>query len=97
MAINLVKGQRISMDKGLSLVGVGLGWDPNANGGYDFDLDAHTSIGELLEELVYQTGLEEANVGNVRNLFFPAERKRLSVKSTLAKEKVQYGDVLLLL
>ena len=40
MAINLVKGQRISMDKGLSLVGVGLGWDPNANGGYDFDLDA---------------------------------------------------------
>ena len=64
---------------------------------YDFDLDAHTSIGELLEELVYQTGLEEANVENVRNLFFPAERKRLSVKSTLAKEKVQYGDVLLLL
>jgi stress response protein SCP2 len=25
--INLEKGQRISMDKGLSLVGVGLGWD----------------------------------------------------------------------
>ena len=24
--INLEKGQRISMDKGLSLVGVGLGW-----------------------------------------------------------------------
>jgi hypothetical protein len=40
MAINLAKGQRISMDKGLSLVGVGLGWDPNTNGGYDFDLDA---------------------------------------------------------
>ena len=27
--INLEKGQRISMDKGLTLVGVGLGWDPN--------------------------------------------------------------------
>lgn len=40
MAINLAKGQRISMDKGLSLVGVGLGWDPNTNGGYGFDLDA---------------------------------------------------------
>ena len=38
--INLEKGQRISMDKGLTLVGVGLGWDPNEGPGYDFDLDA---------------------------------------------------------
>lgn len=38
--INLEKGQRISMDKGLSVVGVGLGWDPNDGSGYDFDLDA---------------------------------------------------------
>ena len=38
--INLEKGQRISMDKSLSLVGVGLGWDPNEGSGYDFDLDA---------------------------------------------------------
>lgn len=38
--INLEKGQRISMDKGLSLVGVGIGWDPNEGSGYDFDLDA---------------------------------------------------------
>lgn len=38
--INLEKGQRISMDKSLSLVGVGLGWDPNKGSGYDFDLDA---------------------------------------------------------
>ena len=38
--INLEKGQRISMDKGLTLVGVGLGWDPNKGTGYDFDLDA---------------------------------------------------------
>lgn len=40
MAINLEKGQRISMDKGLSMVGVGLGWDPNSGAGFDFDLDA---------------------------------------------------------
>lgn len=40
--INLEKGQRISMDKGLTLVGVGLGWDPNEGTGYDFDLDAST-------------------------------------------------------
>lgn len=38
MAINLVKGQRISI--GLNRVGVGLGWDPNESGGADFDLDA---------------------------------------------------------
>ena len=38
--INLEKGQRISMDIGLRLVGVGLGWDPNEGTGYDFDLDA---------------------------------------------------------
>ena len=38
--INLEKGQRISMEKGLTLVGVGLGWDPNEGTGYDFDLDA---------------------------------------------------------
>lgn len=38
--INLEKGQRISMDKGLTRVGVGLGWDPNEGTGYDFDLDA---------------------------------------------------------
>ena len=29
MAINLEKGQRISMDNSLTLVGVGLGWDPS--------------------------------------------------------------------
>lgn len=36
--INLQKGQRIEI--GLQKVGVGLGWDPNENSGYDFDLDA---------------------------------------------------------
>ena len=38
--INLEKGQCISMEKTLHKVGVGLGWDPNANGGENFDLDA---------------------------------------------------------
>lgn len=38
MAINLVKGQRISI--GLNRVGVGLGWDPNEKEGKPFDLDA---------------------------------------------------------
>lgn len=64
---------------------------------YDFDLDEHTLIGPLLDELVCQIGLEDANTKNVRNLFFPAGRKRLSEKSTLVKEQVRYGDVLLLI
>lgn len=38
--INLEKGQRISMDNSLTLVGVGLGWDPCETPGVDFDLDA---------------------------------------------------------
>lgn len=38
--INLEKGQRIEIEKGLSSVCVGLGWDPNEGTGYDFDLDA---------------------------------------------------------
>lgn len=41
MAINLRKGQRVSLDDGLKLCLVGLGWDTNKyDGGYDFDLDA---------------------------------------------------------
>jgi tellurium resistance protein TerD len=39
MAINLTKGQRVEI-RGLSQVGVGLGWDPNEGTGFDFDLDA---------------------------------------------------------
>ncbi len=38
MAINLQKGQRMSL--GLSNVTLGLGWDPNQSTGADFDLDA---------------------------------------------------------
>jgi tellurium resistance protein TerD len=38
MAIELTKGQRISI--GLSKVGIGLGWDPNEGSGAAFDLDA---------------------------------------------------------
>ena len=41
MAINLQKGQRVSLDNSLKLALVGLGWDTNRyDGGFDFDLDA---------------------------------------------------------
>ena len=39
--VNLSKGQRVSLDKGMKMCLVGLGWDPNKyRGSYDFDLDA---------------------------------------------------------
>ena len=41
MAINLQKGQRVSLDDNMTMALVGLGWDTNQYvGGYDFDLDA---------------------------------------------------------
>lgn len=41
MAVNLSKGQRVSLDKGIVKAMIGLGWDTNQyDGGYDFDLDA---------------------------------------------------------
>ena len=41
MGVNLSKGQRVSLDKGISWALVGLGWDVNRyDGGSDFDLDA---------------------------------------------------------
>ena len=41
MAVNLSKGQRVSLDKNMTMALVGLGWDPNRyDGGFDFDLDA---------------------------------------------------------
>ncbi len=40
MAINLSKGERVSLSKGLSKIKVGLGWDPNDGTGAEFDLDA---------------------------------------------------------
>ncbi|MCG8700795.1 MAG: TerD family protein, partial [Bacteroidales bacterium] len=40
MAINLTKGERVSLSKGLQNISVGLGWDPNEGTGHEFDLDA---------------------------------------------------------
>ena len=41
MSVNLSKGQRVSLDKTMTMALVGLGWDTKQyEGGYDFDLDA---------------------------------------------------------
>ncbi|MDD6345806.1 MAG: TerD family protein [Oscillospiraceae bacterium] len=41
MGVNLSKGQRVSLDKNLTMAMIGLGWDVKQfDGGADFDLDA---------------------------------------------------------
>ena len=54
MAINLSKGQRVSLSKGLTNMKLGLGWDPNISTGDDFDLDVSVFMlgenGKLLGE-----------------------------------------------
>ncbi|MBR6028688.1 MAG: TerD family protein [Clostridia bacterium] len=64
MAINLSKGQRVSLEKSMRYVLVGLGWDTNRyDGGYDFDLDASVFMlgvnGKLLrdEDFVFYNNL----------------------------------------
>ncbi|MCI8808942.1 MAG: TerD family protein [Oscillibacter sp.] len=45
MAVNLAKGQRVSLDKTMTMALVGLGWDVNQyDGGADFDLDASAFV-----------------------------------------------------
>lgn len=64
MAINLTKGQRVSLDNSMKLALVGLGWDTNRyDGGYDFDLDASAFLlgenGKLMrdEDFVFYNNL----------------------------------------
>ncbi|MGL5940468.1 MAG: TerD family protein [Waterburya sp.] len=56
MAVNLTKGQRISLEKvapGLSDVFVGLGWDTNiTDTGQDFDIDSSVFLLDSSEKLV---------------------------------------------
>lgn len=64
MAINLTKGQRVSLDDSMKLALVGLGWDTNRyDGGHDFDLDASAFLlgenGKLMkdEDFVFYNNL----------------------------------------
>lgn len=68
MAINLQKGQRVSLDNSMKLALVGLGWDTNRyDGGYDFDLDASAFLlnenGKLIkdEDFVFYNNLNGRN------------------------------------
>ena len=52
MAINLQKGQRVSLDSSISMALVGLGWDTNKyDGGYDFDLDVSAFMLNAMDKI----------------------------------------------
>lgn len=68
MAINLQKGQRVSLDSSMKLALVGLGWDTNRyDGQADFDLDASAFLlgenGKLLrdEDFIFYNNLRSRN------------------------------------
>ncbi len=74
MAVNLSKGQRVSLDKSMTMALVGLGWDPNRyDGGYDFDLDASAFMlgrnGKVLrdEDFIFY-GNQEHRSGAVKSM-----------------------------
>lgn len=68
MAVNLSKGQRVSLDKSVTMARIGLGWDVNRyDGGQDFDLDACVFLlganGKVLqdEDFVFYNNLSARN------------------------------------
>ena len=68
MGINPSKGQRVSLEKSMTLALVGLGWDTNQyDGGHDFDLDAAAFLlgenGKVLkdEDFVFYNNLDGRN------------------------------------
>ncbi|MGN0695513.1 MAG: TerD family protein [Oscillospiraceae bacterium] len=73
MGVNLSKGQKVSLEKSMTLALVGLGWDTNKyDGGYDFDLDAAAFLldenGKVTcdEDFVFYNNLEH-NSGSVKH------------------------------
>lgn len=68
MAVNLSKGQRVSLDKSMKMALIGLGWDTNKyDGGYDFDLDAAAFLlgenGKVLsdDDFIFYNNLDGRN------------------------------------
>lgn len=68
MGVNLSKGQRVSLEKSMTLALVGLGWDTNQyDGGKDFDLDAAAFLlgenGKVLsdDDFIFYNNLKSRN------------------------------------
>ena len=73
MAVNLSKGQKISLDKGMTLALVGLGWDTNRySGGAEFDLDASAFL--LGGEPAHERGCVHGRV-SVRAHYISLQRR----------------------
>lgn len=73
MGVNLSKGQRVSLEKSMTMAMVGLGWDTNKyDGGHDFDLDAAAFLlgenGKVTGDLdfIFYNNLESRD-GSVRH------------------------------
>lgn len=73
MGVNLSKGQRVNLEKSLTMAMVGLGWDTNQyDGGHDFDLDAAAYLlgenGKVSNDLdfIFYNNLEGKN-GSVKH------------------------------
>lgn len=68
MGVNLTKGQRVNLEKGITYALIGLGWDINQYAsGYDYDLDASIFLlgenGKVLrdEDFIFYNNLEGRN------------------------------------
>lgn len=103
MAVNLSKGQKISLDKGMTLALVGLGWDTNRySGGAEFDLDASAFLlgadGSVTHTGDNRTGEGEGD-DEVLYIDFtkvPADVERIAITVTIyeAQERGQnFGQV----
>ena len=73
MAVNLRKGERVNLEKGMTMALVGLGWDVNQyDGAADFDLDASAFMlgknGKVRkdEDFIFYGNLKSAD-GSVRH------------------------------
>lgn len=73
MAVNLRKGERVNLEKGMTMALVGLGWDVNQyDGAADFDLDASAFMlgknGKVRkdEDFIFYGNLESVD-GSVRH------------------------------
>ena len=103
MGINLSKGQRVNLEKSMTLALVGLGWDTNQyDGGYDFDLDAAAFLlgenGKVLkdEDFVFYNNLTGEGEGDDEVILIdftkvPDEIKKIAITVTI-HEAVQRGQ-----
>jgi stress response protein SCP2 len=80
MAINLVKGQRVGLDAGLTRLKVEMGWKVNPNAEPPYDLDASTFL----------LG-DSGQIDNEFNFVFYGSPNQVEVKDGISWTKVEYG------